>query len=160
MKKILLTLIGTFFLSGILLSQNWNKSDIDFFVKECVVEAQNYFTKEGALKYCNCSVEKVMELYPDVQSVENLTEEEIDFVALECILQITDEGEDIFLTWDEATKAAFIESCEEELIGAGVNSKSYCHCALEEVMILYHTPFEAMSIAPDVLDRIAVKCLD
>lgn len=160
MKKILLTLLGTFFLSGALFSQNWSKSDVDFFVKECVVEAQSYFTKDGALKYCNCSAEKVMELYPDVQSIENLTDEEVDFVALECILQILEEGENIFLTWDETTKAAFIESCEEELAGTGINSKGYCPCALEEIMILYPTPFEAINIDSDVLDRIAIKCIE
>lgn len=160
MKKILLTLLGTCFLSGALLSQNWSKSDVDFFVKECVIEAQSYFTKDGAVKYCNCSAEKVMELYPDVQSVESLTDEEVDFVALECLLQISEEGEDMFLTWDETTKAAFIASCEEELTGTGISSKSYCPCALEEVMILYPTPFEAINITPDVLNKIALKCLE
>lgn len=160
MKKILLTLIGTSFISGVLLSQNWSKSDIDFFVKECVIEAQSYFTKDGALKYCNCSADKVMELYPNVQAVENLTDEEVDFVALECILQILETEDDIFLTWDETTKAAFIEGCEEELMGSGINVQQYCPCALEEVIILYPTPFEAINIAPEILDRIALKCLE
>jgi hypothetical protein len=160
MKKILLTIIGNLLLSGSLLSQNWSKSDIELFVKECITEAENYFTKDGALEYCNCSAEKVMELYPDVLSVENLTDKEIGIVAFECVSQILETRDDVFLSWDETTKAAFIESCEEELTGTEVNAKSYCPCALEEVIILYPTPFEAMSIAPDVLERIALKCIE
>lgn len=160
MKKKLLIIIGNLFLSGIVFSQNWTKSDIDFFVEECILEAENHFTKNGALEYCNCSVEKVMKLYPDVQLVENLTEEEINFIALECVLQISETEDGVALSWDEETKKAFIENCEIELQGSGINAQQYCACALEEVIILYPNPLDSIDMTPEVIDKIALKCLE
>lgn len=159
MKKILLTLIGTSFISGVLLSQNWSKSDIDFFVKECVIEAQSYFTKDGALKICNCSVEATMELYPYTKSPEELTEEEIDIVSWECIVQLLEKNDDILLKWDETTEANFIKQCKEDFIELPLfNAEENCPCILEAVMPRYTTPFELMGIDPGIYYEIMLWC--
>lgn len=140
-------------------AQSWSKEDTEIFIESCVTEARTYFTQEGAFEYCSCTMEKIMVLYPDAIYIDLMTDEELGIVAGQCINEIMEGDKDVLLTWEENTKAAFIEGCEEELAGTGIDAKIYCPCALEEVMKQYKTPFEAESMTEEVLYEIAGKCL-
>lgn len=160
MKKLLFIAVSVLVLPNVASAQKWSKSDIEIFVESCVGEAQSYFTSEGALQYCNCTMEKIMVLYPDAEYIDQMTDDELNTVAEECIFQIAETtGDDIFLKWTDETKVAFIEGCSEELIGSGIDASVYCPCALEEIMKVYTTPFQAMSMSEDVLFEIASKCM-
>lgn len=160
MKKLLFIAVSMVLVPTIGSAQKWSKSDSEIFIESCVGEAQNYFTPEGALQYCSCTMEKIMVLYPDAAYVDEMTDDEMNTVAEECILQIGETtGDDIFLKWTDETKAAFIEGCSGELLGSGIDPSVYCPCALEEIMKVYTTPFAAMSMSEEVLFEIAAKCL-
>lgn len=160
MKKLLFIAVSMLLLPTIGSAQKWSKSDSDIFIESCVSEAQNYFTPEGALEYCNCTMEKIMVMYPDAEYIDQMTDDELNTVAEECILQIAETtGDDIFLKWTDETKVAFIEGCSEELVDSGIDASVYCPCALEEIMKVYNTPFAAMSMSEEVLFEIAAKCL-
>lgn len=159
MRNLFLIFGTSVLFSGVSVAQTWDKEDIDIFVKSCKLEAQNYFTEEGALEYCNCSTEKIMRLYPNSEDVEKMTNEELNAIAEECLAEILEEEKDIFLKWTEDSKIAFVEGCEEELEGSGIDGKIYCPCALGEILLLYKTPFEATDMTEDILYQIAEKCI-
>lgn len=140
-------------------AQTWSQEEINLFTESCMNEAKAVFTEAGAKEYCDCSVIKVMALYPDAEEVDNLTEQEINTIATECMEPLL-EKEGVLLTgWPDEAKKGFLEACEEELIGSGIDAKKYCPCALEEVILLYPTPMGAAELSEEELDKIVEKCM-
>ncbi|MBP8244223.1 MAG: hypothetical protein KAX45_06775 [Chitinophagaceae bacterium] len=59
-------------------SDGWPQSSKDEFVNSCVREAvKNGNTRSYSERYCECMVDKMESLYPDVEEVAKLTEEEV-----------------------------------------------------------------------------------
>lgn len=63
-------------------ASGWPQSSKDEFVNSCVREAvKNGQTRSISERYCECMVEKMEGLYPDVSEVETLTEDDINSVV-------------------------------------------------------------------------------
>jgi len=63
-------------------ADGWPQSSKDQFVNSCVSEAvKNGQTRSVSERYCECMVEKMEALYPDVSEVERLTEDDITAVV-------------------------------------------------------------------------------
>ncbi|HRG81662.1 MAG TPA: hypothetical protein PLO99_04050 [Chitinophagaceae bacterium] len=63
-------------------ASGWPQSSKDEFVNSCVREAvKNGQTRSISERYCECMVEKMEALYPDVSEVETLTEDDINSVV-------------------------------------------------------------------------------
>lgn len=59
-------------------ASGWPQSSKDEFVNSCVREAvKNGNTRSYSERYCECMVDKMESLYPDVEEVAKLTEEEV-----------------------------------------------------------------------------------
>lgn len=125
----------------------------------CVIEAKSYLKKKDAEAYCSCSMTEVMKLYSNPENIDDMTDEEFDMVMEQCLLAIMENGNNPFLEWNEETKNEFIIGCEGELEGTDIDAKKYCPCALEEVIRLCPTPFEAMNMTEEILLQIAEKCM-
>lgn len=157
MKK-LLSLAICCFIYGISTAQTWSKEETEDFMSTCISEAREFLTKEEARLYCQCTMEKIMLEYPNADDIDQLTEEEISVFVEECILSVVD-LDDASYTWTEEVKREFIIGCGEELEGSGLDPKTYCPCALEEVMKLYTNPLDAVNMSDAETIRIAEKCL-
>lgn len=129
------------------------------FLEACKGGATDYVTKEGAEEYCACTAGKIMRLYPNAADVGALTDEEINLAAEECIMEMIQENKDVFLPWNDETKKAFFDGCQEELVGSGIDGNVYCSCALEEILKRCATPFQAARLSEDVFFQIALECL-
>lgn len=63
-------------------ADGWPKASRDEFVSSCVREAVNAGqTRSISERYCECMLEKMEGLYPDVRDVEKLTEDDINRVV-------------------------------------------------------------------------------
>lgn len=51
----------------------------------CVDAASENMAKRKAKKYCACSMKKIMELFPDFTTLQNVDPKIIEKVAIECI---------------------------------------------------------------------------
>lgn len=140
-------------------AQQWAQQDRDAFVAECLNGAQQSMDATTAKAFCECSLEKVTLLYPDVEMTSQLTHQEVNAIALDCMQQLEGRGMDLDVEWDEATNNAFLENCSKQLIGSPINAKEYCSCALKEVRTSYPNPLHALNLSPEELQRILQKCL-
>lgn len=65
---------------------NWSKAGYDAFMNSCVDSAKDALGGETeARKYCDCSASKLQIMYPDETKVSQVTEEEINKIAAECL---------------------------------------------------------------------------
>lgn len=158
MNKTLLTLLVGFLIIHSCSAQTWSKLEKNTFVNACIDEAKGIFTAEGAKVYCGCSLEKAMALYPNPDQIDNMTDEEAEILAMECLSVMLESEKDYFLGWTAEAKAEFVNACKEELMGSGLDS-SYCNCALQETMKLYKNPYKAAYLTDEESDKIAEKCL-
>lgn len=158
MKKIVFTIFLGFAVIPSICAQTWSKLDKDTFIEVCSEEATTIFTAEGAYIYCTCTMEKAMVLYPNPDKVDLMTDKEAGVIGMECLLVMLEEEKDYFLGWTSEFKAEFISGCKEELIGSGLDSKTYCECALEETMRLYNNPYKTAFLTDEENERIAEKC--
>lgn len=63
-------------------ADGWPKASRDEFISSCVREAVNAGqTRSISERYCECMLEKMEGLYPDVNEVERLTEDDINRVV-------------------------------------------------------------------------------
>lgn len=159
MKKIFLTFIFGFLAIQTSIAQTWSKSDKDVFIESCIEEAKVLLTAEGAKKYCNCSLEKAISSYPNPDKIDNMSDEEAEAIGMECLLVMLEDEKDYFLGWTTETKEEFIAGCKEELVGSGLDSKTYCECALQETMKLYKNPYKAAFLTDEESEKIAEKCI-
>lgn len=157
--KNLFLIWGALLLSNVSLAQQWPKEDIDVFMESCVDEAKSFFTKQGTIMYCECTLEKISALYPNSTDIDDITDEEVNILAEACIISLLETNEAIFLDWNEETKTEFVTGCEEELSDSGLGDKKYCPCALEETMKMYRNPFDALNMTEEETQKIVEKCL-
>ena len=63
----------------------WPQSERDAFITNCVSHAmqEGTISKTVAQNYCDCMLNKMETLYPDVQDAGKLTEEELNSPAME-----------------------------------------------------------------------------
>ena len=63
----------------------WPQSERDAFIANCVSHAmqEGTISKTVAQNYCDCMLNKMETLYPDVQDAGKLTEEELNSPAME-----------------------------------------------------------------------------
>jgi hypothetical protein len=62
----------------------WPQQEIKAFRESCFENAKNGIGEEGALKYCECMLEKIMKKYPDVYDAEKITMGETMELAKDC----------------------------------------------------------------------------
>jgi type III secretory pathway component EscV len=61
----------------------WPESEKESFMKSCVAEAmKNNNNRSVSSRYCQCMLEKMESLYPDINKAARLTESEIERVML------------------------------------------------------------------------------
>lgn len=64
---------------------NWSQQDQDQFMASCEREASSSMGEDGALNYCSCMLYKLTYKFPTTEGIDQMTEEEIDNMARECL---------------------------------------------------------------------------
>ena len=66
-------------------SDSWPSNEKKAFINSCIENAQNSgASSEYAEDYCNCSLEKVMDAYPDINDVNKASIEELNNLVEDC----------------------------------------------------------------------------
>lgn len=63
----------------------WSSEQKDAFFEMCYNGTASQFEPDVAENYCNCMLEKIMEKYPDPESIDDITMEEMHSYAFGCL---------------------------------------------------------------------------
>ena len=63
----------------------WTQEVQDAYVNSCFASAKAGMKEEVAREYCDCTLGKIMEKYPDPAALANLGQDEITTLAMQCM---------------------------------------------------------------------------
>jgi hypothetical protein len=63
----------------------WSQDVQDAYVNSCFESAKGGMKEDVAKEYCNCTLGKIMAKYPDPTELQNLGQDEITSLAMECM---------------------------------------------------------------------------
>lgn len=63
----------------------WTQDVQDAYVNSCVQSAKAGMSEEIATEYCNCTLGKIMNKYPDPTQLQQIGQDEITSLAMECM---------------------------------------------------------------------------
>jgi hypothetical protein len=66
---------------------NWPASEVNAFTSNCVTEASGGMERAKAVSYCNCMLEKMQELYPDVKDAARVTDADMETASFKALIQ-------------------------------------------------------------------------
>lgn len=141
----------------------WTNEGKDKFLQQCLTSAATSFNKEAAGNYCNCLLEKITAVYSTEADAANAPQLVIDTLANKCVAKLMEAKEKnttYGAWWSAEIRKEFISSCQNKLKGSSVDGEKYCSCALEEMILLFPDPLNAVNIKDADLFKIAEKCLN
>lgn len=63
----------------------WSEEQQNAFFSTCYKGTAENFDPDDAEAYCKCMLEHIMEIYPDPESIDAISEEEMDKYARNCL---------------------------------------------------------------------------
>jgi hypothetical protein len=66
-------------------SAAWSQDVQDAYVNSCFDSAKSGMDEQVAREYCDCTLGKIMAKYPDPTELQNLGQDEITSLAMECM---------------------------------------------------------------------------
>jgi hypothetical protein len=63
----------------------WTQEVQDAYVNSCFESAKAGMKEDVAKEYCNCTLGKIMDKYPDPTALANLGQDEITSLAMQCM---------------------------------------------------------------------------
>ncbi len=66
-------------------SAAWSQDVQDAYVNSCFESAKSGMDEQVAKEYCDCTLGKIMAKYPDPTELQNLGQDEITSLAMECM---------------------------------------------------------------------------
>jgi len=144
-------LLITIFSLG-LSAQSWESENKNGFIDSCVGEASSAMGENGAIQYCACMLDKIMNVYSDPGEADNMTTDEIMPMATECVETLG--------VWEDPIKNEFLKSCidtgKEDL--GEERATTYCNCMLNKLSVLFPDP-DKYEMTEGELQALAATCL-
>ena len=81
---VVLFMVAWFIQAGCNGRSDWTQDQQDAFYDQCFSGTVNSFDPVMAENYCNCMLETIMKKYPDPESIDNITMEEMYSYAGDC----------------------------------------------------------------------------
>ena len=127
---------------------------------KCLSEARKTMSEGASRYYCTCYSDQVYEQYANAHRIPS--EDTLKSYADSCIVKTKETylEKTFLMVWDPYYQNSFLESCISTLKGSSIDAEVYCNCALEKIMILYPDPQAVYTIPEEVMDKIAIECLE
>jgi hypothetical protein len=151
-KKIAAVILFTVVTFGIK-AQSWGSAEREAFLSNCIPEAENTFGPVMARHYCYCMLDKIEAAYPNPLDLNDMDEESLQPMAVNCI--------QVQKNWAGAEVDTFMENCTssaEEGLGRE-RANDYCSCMLYKLMALYPNAATVGNVSEEEINRLAGDCL-